>query len=298
LAEDYAGVLSVIRYHVWWPSSSDPYYQFNTPENTTRNNYYQNNYTPHLFVDGNIDAGSDGWENPIDQESFNSSPLVMQLWGFFDRDTRQGALTVQIYVESDPVASTLRLRIAMVEDDIYWHSPNGTNWHNQTFRDMIPSTYGEPLTLVVGDTVEYTYDFTADEDCDVDNCKFVAFVQSNNNRYILQGARIAVSELTPVPVDDEERVPEQFTLHQNYPNPFNAQTKIEFETSGGHATLEVFDITGARVSTLVNQNLGPGRHEVIWDGRDRNGKPVSSGVYFYRLKSAGNDDIRKMALLK
>jgi thiol-disulfide isomerase/thioredoxin len=300
IAEDYAGVFSAIRYHVYWPDPSDPFYNFNISENSARINYYSVNSVPDFQVDGNIDGSYNygSWEALIDNESFVMSPLVMQMWGTYDSDTRAGSVTCQIFVESDPGLSYLRLRIALIEDDINWQAPNGIRIHDQTFRDMIPNAGGQALTLGEGDTVEYSYNFTLNSGFAEENCKFIAFVQSNGNRHILQGVRIGLPDLTPVAVDDEDQLPSQFALHQNYPNPFNARTRIEFETSGGHTTLEVFDITGALINTLVDQNLNAGRHEVVWDGADRSGKAASSGVYFYRLKSAGNDDIRKMALLK
>jgi flagellar hook assembly protein FlgD len=87
-------------------------------------------------------------------------------------------------------------------------------------------------------------------------------------------------------------------LNQNYPNPFNAQTRIDFATEGGNTTLEIFDITGARVASLLDNNLSAGSYSIIWDGCDQTGKPVSSGTYFYRLSNGGGNQTMRMTLLK
>jgi hypothetical protein len=300
IADGYESVLSVIRYHWYYPDASDPYYNFNVTENMTRNNYYSNNYSPHLLIDGSIDGGYTyaGWETRIDQESYEMSPLEIALSGTYSPDVKAGNIDVRIIAVDSPGASSLRLRIALIEDDIHWNAPNGISVHDQTFRDMIPSTTGQSLTLAQGDTLDYSFNFTLNASFVADNCKLVAFVQSDvSPKPILQGARIAVPEMIPSAADDET-VPNSFALKQNFPNPFNAQTRIDFFTAGGQVSLDIYDLTGALVNTLVAENLSEGQHSVIWDGFDYSGKPVSSGVYFYRLQDSGGSEMRKMTLLK
>ena len=292
---EYCSCFVAIRYHIWWPSSSDPYYLFNVSENTTRNNYYGNNYAPHFFIDGNIDgeANRGAWEAMIDNESANFSPLTMDMWGEYNADTDSGRIYVRIIVEDNPGLSTIRLRVALTESRINWHAPNGANWHEQTFRDMIPSTYGQAITLVVGDTIEHSFPFATRTPMVANNCHLVAFVQSDQNKHILQSAYIALPDLTPTAIGDENDVPGAFSLLQNYPNPFNASTTIEFETAGGLARLDVFDVTGAKVATLVDGELEAGLHSVTWHAGES-----SSGTYFYRLKDSSGSETRKMTLLK
>ncbi|MFH1978528.1 MAG: T9SS type A sorting domain-containing protein [Candidatus Aenigmatarchaeota archaeon] len=94
-------------------------------------------------------------------------------------------------------------------------------------------------------------------------------------------------------------VPTSFSLNQNYPNPFNAGTVISYQlTQGGDVKLEVFDILGRNVATLVNGSQPEGTHQVSWDGTDRYGKAVASGMYFYRLQTASLTESKKMTLLK
>jgi len=104
-------------------------------------------------------------------------------------------------------------------------------------------------------------------------------------------------------------IPTEFTLSQNYPNPFNPTTTISFsipvETfdsnvsrrSGG-TSLHVYDLTGRLVKTLLNDNIEPGYHSVVWSGTDTHGQSVASGMYLYQLKTDNNIITKKLVLLK
>jgi Domain of unknown function (DUF362)/FlgD Ig-like domain len=103
--------------------------------------------------------------------------------------------------------------------------------------------------------------------------------------------------LTSVP--DGAR-PLGFALHQNYPNPFNPSTTISFSASQRRAALlEIYDLTGRLIRTLLNGEVAAGNHSVLWDGRNERGISVGSGVYFYRLK-LGTDFVssKKMILMR
>ncbi len=94
--------------------------------------------------------------------------------------------------------------------------------------------------------------------------------------------------------NDTEQLPTEFSLSQNYPNPFNPSTEISFALpSASDVKLEVFNIMGQRVATLLDQHLEAGNHNVIWDGSQ-----VASGIYFYRLDAGEFTKTRKMVLLK
>lgn len=96
----------------------------------------------------------------------------------------------------------------------------------------------------------------------------------------------------------EERTLDAVTLTVN-PNPFNATTRIAFELgSSGPVEVDIYDVTGARVTTLFREEVPAGYHEREWDGRNDSGEPVSSGVYFVRLKTGRNALVRKAVLLK
>ena len=104
----------------------------------------------------------------------------------------------------------------------------------------------------------------------------------------------------------ETILPETFKLEQNYPNPFNPSTTIAYsigqDADGGKTQdvrLDVFNILGQRVKTLVAGSKAPGEYTVQWDGHDSNGNEVATGIYLYRLQvGATKRDTKKMILLK
>lgn len=301
LAESLESILVLVRYHGWWPSpGNDPFYHYNQSQNQARFNYYNVNSVPHFFVDGSIDGGYDypSWYGLIVAEARNPSVLIMNIDGIYDPDGRAGEFTVTIYAESDPGLSNLKLRVALTESDIRYSAPNGLTVHHQTFRHMFPSTTGQAVSITEGETVEYTFDFTTPDPIVPDNCMLVAFVQSDQNKHVLQGARIAIPDMTQTGIEDEIETPESIALEQNYPNPFNAETKIDFHTDGGAVSLQVYDLTGALVKTLVDRSFEAGYHSVVWDGLDEKGNEAASGVYFYRLSGSDGEHVMRMTLLK
>jgi serine protease len=97
----------------------------------------------------------------------------------------------------------------------------------------------------------------------------------------------------------EVSLPVGFTLNQNYPNPFNPSTVITYSlTTSADVELIVVNVLGQQIRTLVNQYQSSGDHSVVWDGRDQGGNQVASGIYFYRMTSAGAVDTKKMLLMK
>ena len=93
-------------------------------------------------------------------------------------------------------------------------------------------------------------------------------------------------------------LPAGFGLGQNYPNPFNPGTVIPYElAAAGYVRLEVFNLLGQRVATLVDGELLAGRYTAEWDGRDASGYGVAAGVYIYRLTAGGGVATRRMVLV-
>jgi hypothetical protein len=89
------------------------------------------------------------------------------------------------------------------------------------------------------------------------------------------------------------------TLNDNYPNPFNPETTISFSLAkAGKAKLEIFNIKGQKVNTLVDDVMDAGTHKIIWNGKNKENKSVGSGVYFYKLTTSHLSKTKKMILLK
>ncbi|MCJ7457690.1 MAG: T9SS type A sorting domain-containing protein [candidate division Zixibacteria bacterium] len=103
-----------------------------------------------------------------------------------------------------------------------------------------------------------------------------------------------------------EQIPVTFKLGQNYPNPFNPLTTIPFKAgsrkpgagSPTRTTLKIYNVLGQLVKTLVDEEKSPGNYQVIWDGKDQKGDEVSSGIYFYQLRTGNYKETRKMSLLR
>jgi hypothetical protein len=94
-------------------------------------------------------------------------------------------------------------------------------------------------------------------------------------------------------------LPSDYSLSQNYPNPFNPITEISFSLPGAcDVTLEIFNISGQKVATLINSRMEAGNHTIQWDSRENGGASVASGIYLYRLKAGKFVNTKKMTLLK
>lgn len=105
--------------------------------------------------------------------------------------------------------------------------------------------------------------------------------------------------ITAVGNDEWTVLPLKFSLDQNYPNPFNPSTVIKYTLAHrADVELTIFNILGQSVRTLVNENLAAGDHTVVWNGLNEQGEKVSSGIYFYRIKTDDYVQSRKMILLK
>jgi hypothetical protein len=99
--------------------------------------------------------------------------------------------------------------------------------------------------------------------------------------------------------DESRQAPNAGIVAQNFPNPFNAGTMIDIKIARATAVnIEIFNVKGQRVRTLVNRQMSPGQWRFDWDGSDDRGSDMPSGVYFYRLKAGDNIETKKMVLLK
>jgi hypothetical protein len=114
------------------------------------------------------------------------------------------------------------------------------------------------------------------------------------------GARALIETIFRKAADQPAVVlPNHITLDQNFPNPFNSGTKIRFYLPWkSDAKLVIYNVLGQQVQILLDKSLDAGEHVITWDGTDRHGRPLATGVYFYRIKSGSSSVTRKMILLK
>ncbi len=145
------------------------------------------------------------------------------------------------------------------------------------------------------------------------NRTFDASTAPNSNGYAGAGSLVQVtnisnsggtmtadfSVLAPTDVDDFLNRPKNFQLSQNYPNPFNPTTVIAYTLEkSGPVELEIFNLLGEKVKTLVSGRQGAGLHQEGWDGTDEGGRAVSSGLYLYRLRLEKLAQTKKMMLVR
>ena len=108
-----------------------------------------------------------------------------------------------------------------------------------------------------------------------------------------------VSVKTEIITDDNMVLPLATQLNSAYPNPFNPSTTISFDIKEKtNVNIEIFNIKGQRVKQLVNQEVATGRHRIVWNGTDHNNRPVSSGVYFYKMQASEYSKINKIIMMK
>ncbi|MCH8566960.1 MAG: T9SS type A sorting domain-containing protein [Balneolales bacterium] len=147
--------------------------------------------------------------------------------------------------------------------------------------------FGNISQIATGDTAYVWLAFTHGSDLDdVDDMLDLA---------VEKAEELGIIETEP-PVSTEPGLdlPNKLSLEQNYPNPFNPSTMIRFDLpASGEVTLDVFDVNGRRVATVLNQHMSAGTHSIQFDASS-----LASGTYMYRLQSAGEVVTRMMTLIK
>jgi len=169
--------------------------------------------------------------------------------------------------------------------------------------DMKVSADGGTILLQQGNpTTIITYAITRPPG---DHMKWTLTNPSTDEAYELEGkGAFTVPTTNTFHLHKLREIPEAYSLSQNYPNPFNPTTTISFSIPQNNvetrliASLHVYDLTGRLVKTLLNDNIEPGYHSLIWNGTDARGNPVASGMYLYQLKSYGFVKTKKLVFLK
>lgn len=150
-----------------------------------------------------------------------------------------------------------------------------------TYDGVNPTT-----TQLLFDTPHYITDFALDTAKNIYYANY-GFVEQPKIYKIIDTSSVGVTQISST-------IPDNFILNQNYPNPFNPATNLSFEIiTSSFVTLEVFDVNGRKLETLVNQKLSPGTYNSNWNAQN-----YSSGVYFYTLRTESFSDTKRMVLLK
>jgi hypothetical protein len=137
-------------------------------------------------------------------------------------------------------------------------------------------------------------------------CRIASFGEDESGELYTVGFDGPIYVFEPLPGEmptsidrAEQPSPTEAELQQNFPNPFNPSTTITFSMAQqGRVDLEVFDLLGRPVRSLVAGGVPVGSHSVVWDGSDEEGRRVSTGVYLYRFRTQGLEHTRKMMLIE
>ncbi len=235
----------------------------------------------------------------VDSNAFVSDPLdyssvfmVTGHWGttgFIDGTPMSGYSVDNIH---PGVPSPLTLLSSTADGvEIGWEASRDDDFQyfevyragNSNFSDASMTPTVEPMYIDDNVTVGQTYYY------------MVKAIDANGN--MSEGSNIVSTFI--VFLDDSQALPTAYGLSQNYPNPFNPTTSIEFALPrASEVSLEIYNLLGQRVRTLVNGYVPAGYINTSWDGLDQNGMDLSSGTYIYRLKTVDMSFSKKMVLMK
>ncbi len=208
----------------------------------------------------------------IASRTFSANPPVTQLISPTSGETIRGVKTIQ-WTASDPDGDRLTYDI-LYSADGQKQSVLAVNVEETSFAwdsRLWPSSSSASITVIANDGI-------------------------NEGRAVADHLVID----NPTGVDNQdETLPSEYALKQNHPNPFNPETQIQFELSKpSQVKIEIYNIHGQKIRSLVDEKKAAGSHIVTWDGRTDNGELAASGVYFYRLVAGDFRQTRKMALLR
>jgi hypothetical protein len=183
---------------------------------------------------------------------------------------------------------------------------------------MIPMVFGEKPDLAPGEGVIAKMVFQVNDPTlakfelktttmeSPSHAPLFVYTDFSNGRADVKGVEPAFEDiviaLADVPQAEnpiDNVLPTEFALKQNAPNPFNPTTMIGFDLPApAYVKLEILNILGQKVKTLVDEQMEAGSHSVEWNGTDNTGSAAASGVYFYRIQAGDNYAVKKMMMLK
>lgn len=222
-----------------------------------------------FWPNGDVDNGATTILSPVMDWSGSTGAARVDFWGFF---TNVGGID-----------DTLRCSLS---------NDAGANWVD--------------LVKISGDDKNVWANYQAlisDDDLPFTSQMQVRFQIADFNSSVCEGAiddiLVRVTECTTTDVEDGVGAPATFAVAQNRPNPLRVSTEITFALpQGSRARIDVFDAAGRSVRSLLDRTLPAGEHRASWDGRDDGGRPVGSGVYYYRVAAGEREVTRKLLVLR
>ncbi|MBC8182403.1 T9SS type A sorting domain-containing protein [candidate division KSB1 bacterium] len=212
------------------------------------------------------------------------------------------------------------LAIDTIEPNVQLLYPNGGQWLKKSTIDTIKWTAYDnvgidsiAIQLAVdgginwqaiaefdsGNIQQYTWlvPDTVSKECLV---RVFVFDYDNNTTWDESDSTFTIGSIVEVADQNTpDLVPTDFVVEQNYPNPFNNSTIILFQLpKESHVTVEIYNLSGQKVQTLAMKNYKAGHHRITWNGKDKFGRSVSSGVYLYRVEALENVVFKKLLYVR
>jgi len=292
---EYAGQVVPIRYHVDWPYEDDCFWLFNPTDVQARINYYGVPAVPEIEVDGKefAMASYDGLRAKFDERLAVSSPI--RISNFSQTPYLDSVfVSFDLVAEEEVTGTDLRLILAVTE----WRNrcPYPIGAHDHIFRDFVPDPAGYSFVMADGDSLHFEWAYFVDPEYKLDRIVTNIFIQKYANKAIHQAFQEYLPDYSGVDVAERDL---PIAVDPNYPNPFSTTTSITYHMNRSeNVRLSVYTPTGRLVTHIVDGNVGPGSHSVTWDGRDRFGNEMASGVFYYQLMTGDGAVTGKMMLLR
>lgn len=252
----------LMRYHTWWPNSNDPFYTYNTSENTARINYYSVNSVPKLKVDGVLTPTAGDYyaiTGAINSRQAIDSPCDIEVTTEIVGNDVE--VEVLVIADTDMHLSYTRLFVALIHD---CYAYGGTKWY--PFRDMEPSTSGLTFTLDAGDTLTYTTTFSPYYQWNYNNLSVIAFVQRYTTKEVFQSGWAYVGEPNVKLLVNEVMTANQ-TVIQDPAGDYDPWVEIynpgpdDVDLAGLHLTN---NWAHPDLWTFPTQMLPAGDHVIVW----------------------------------
>jgi len=320
ILDEYTGQVVPISYHTWWPSGNDAFWLWAHEACSLRVYDYAgvepwttSLYTPSMRYDGKwIADPSDGFPTYDDyyawvRSTFDSLLTIPSPCRFdvdyytISADSDSVYLGFDLVVEDDMNFNTT-MRVAVQESLNRYPYPVGR--HRDVFRewvkDDLPDSVGWSFgPMLAGMSMRFDVAYEIVSEYKPDRIQTSIFIQRNGTRKMQQGwfaRHPAPNTLSGV---DVVTVPEDAVLGRSSPNPFLGKTNISFNMKKpGKVSLGVYTLEGRLVTELVNGYAEVGPQSVAWDGKDRHGHDVASGVYYYILETENASQAGKMIRLR
>lgn len=198
--------VAVLKYHVSWPSSTDPMYLFNPTEQMGRRNWYGDiGYVPYVKIDGLLEPNYPytykSLRDAVNTRLSIPSPISIGISGSLGASTGWANITIHAI---DPPGQNLRLYVVLYENNIDYATPPGSSRETHfefTVRDMIPNENGEAITLNQGDTIARSKTFTIDPIYDREQLGIVAIVQNSVTKEVVQASSYGFTDLSITSID-------------------------------------------------------------------------------------------------